>query len=101
MAATDATVTVSAQNQFSDWVKSDGPVAIQIDIGTLAGTITLQASLDGGTTASDVNSWTASFFGLDGPGAQGAGITMHYRIGCKTGGYSSGTSGTIRLRTSN
>ena len=77
-------VSASAQNTFSNAIQVVGSFDISIS-GTFAATATAQRSEDG-TNWRDVKSWTAPVeeTGYD-P------ILMYYRVGVKTGGYTSGT----------
>jgi hypothetical protein len=82
--ATFASVTVTAQNQWSDPVRAIGYMNASIQradnaVGTLAGsTVTVQRSTDG-TTWRDVDRWTST--------AEDVGFEpelLWYRIGVKT-----------------
>lgn len=78
-------VSAAAQNTFSDSIKIVGSFDISIS-GTFSATVTAQRSEDG-TTWRDVKSWTAP--------AEEVGydpILTFYRVGVKTGGYTSGTA---------
>jgi len=82
------TKAISAENTFSDAVNLEGYFNISIS-GTFVATVTVQRSYDG-STWHDVDSWTAPSeeTGFDPEFCQ-------YRIGVKTGGY---TSGTVNVR---
>jgi hypothetical protein len=82
------TKAISAENTFSDVVNLEGYFNISIS-GTFVATVTVQRSYDG-ITWHDVDSWTAPSeeVGFDPEFRQ-------YRIGVKTGGY---TSGTVNVR---
>ena len=77
-------VSAAAQNTFSNAIQIVGSFDISIS-GTFSATATAQRSEDG-TNWRDVKSWTAP--------AEEAGydpVLMYYRVGVKTGGYTSGT----------
>lgn len=79
---------IGAQNTFSDPARFTGNFNISIS-GTFVATATVQRSPDG-TNWFDVNTYTAPF--------EGTGFEpelMYYRIGVKTGQY---TSGTVNVR---
>lgn len=87
--------SISAQNTFSNSIEVTGVLTgrdISITItGTFTATITLQRSFDGGTSWADVSTWTSPLAPTiynDGLSNQ----TVEYRIGIKTGNYSSGTA---------
>jgi hypothetical protein len=77
-------VSAAAQNTFSPAIQIVGGFDISIS-GTFSATATAQRSEDG-TNWRDVKSWTlpAEETGYD-P------ILTYYRVGVKTGGYTSGT----------
>ena len=77
-------VSASAQNTFSNAIQIVGSFDISIS-GTFVATVIAQRSEDG-TTWRDVKSYTlpAEEVGYD-P------ILTYYRVGVKTGGYTSGT----------
>lgn len=83
--------SITAQNTFSDGVKVYGDFNISIS-GTFVATVWVQRSFDG-TNWLDVESFTA--------GTQKRGFEserdVRYRIGVKTGGF---TSGTVTVRVS-
>lgn len=84
------TATITAQNTWTDPIRVAGWFSVSIS-GTFAATVTVQRSVDG-TTWRDVNTFTAPF--------EGTGIepdVMFYRVGVKTGQF---TSGSIDLRLS-
>ena len=82
--------SVTAQNQFSDGEVMRGNFNISIS-GTWSATIWVQRSFDNSTWL-DVISYTANVetYRFE-PEAN-----VYYRIGCKTGGYTSGTA-VVRL----
>ncbi len=88
------TVAISAQNQFSDWAEflPGKPVNISIPSGLTSTTVVLQRSFDAGSTAVDVDSWTAAAEEILDPVGDG----VLYRLGVKTGGFGSGTA-TLRM----
>ena len=83
------TMAISAQNTFTDWVALLGEFNLSIS-GTWVGTVTIQRSFDGGTTALDVNAYTTNIEDR-GYEPRGEGGTV-YRVGIKTGDYTSGTA---------
>lgn len=86
--ATKATKSISAENTFTDVVNIEGYFNVSIS-GTFSATVTVQRSTDKSTWM-DVDSFTAptEVVGFDPE-------HMWYRIGVKTGGY---TSGTVEVR---
>jgi hypothetical protein len=82
--ATLTTKTISAQNTFTDGVLTEGYFNISIS-GTFSATVFVQRSTDN-TNWFDVDSFTAPVeqYGFDPE-------YMYYRIGVKTGGYTSGS----------
>ena len=80
-----ASASIAAADTFTDAVKLEGYFNISIR-GTFVATVFVQRSIDNSTWV-DVNSFTAPF--------EGTGFDpefMWYRIGIKTGGYTSGTA---------
>ena len=78
--------TITAENQWSETIDiSAGYFSVSVQ-GTFVGTVTVQKTYDQGTNWYDVNTFTApgEYVGLEGEGSQ-------FRIGAKTGEYSSGT----------
>jgi hypothetical protein len=87
--ATIASASIAAENTFTTAVQLEGNFNISIS-GTFVATVVVQRSIDN-TNWFDVNSFTAPF--------EGTGFdpeVMYYRIGVKTGGYTSGTA-VVRL----
>jgi hypothetical protein len=87
--ATIASASIEAENTFTTGVQLEGNFNISIS-GTFAATVVVQRSTDNSNWY-DVNSFTAPF--------EGTGFDpeiMYYRIGVKTGGYTSGTA-VVRL----
>lgn len=84
------TASLSAQNTYTDWMTlSKYSKSFHLSIsGTWAGTITLQRSVDGGTTPLDVNTYTEN---VEDPGDE-VEVGIVYRAGFKTGKYTSGTA---------
>jgi hypothetical protein len=82
--ATLSTVTITAENTFSTGVLTEGYFNVSIS-GTFVATVFLQRSTDN-TTWMDVDSFTTPLeqYGFDPE-------FMYYRIGVKTGGFTSGT----------
>lgn len=86
--ATKATKSISAENTFTDVVNIEGYFNLSI-YGTFVATITVQRSTDKSTWL-DVDQFTA--------GTESVGFDpefMWYRVGVKTGDY---TSGTVEVR---
>lgn len=82
--ATKITASISAENTFSDIANIEGYFNLSIS-GTFSATVTVQRSTDKSTWM-DVDSFTAP--------TQEVGFDpefMYYRVGVKTGDYSSGT----------
>ena len=88
-------VTASlTEGDFSDPVAhsgSEGDIAVSIT-GTFVATLTLQRSLDGGVTWGDDDITYSVPYEVSIPVTEGA----QYRIGIKTGDYTSGTA-SVRL----
>jgi hypothetical protein len=87
--ATIASASIGAENTFTTGVQLEGDFNVSVS-GTFVGTVFVQRSTDN-TNWRDVNSFTAPF--------EGTGFdpeVMYYRIGIKTGGYTSGTA-VVRL----
>lgn len=87
--ATIASASIAAQNTFTTGVQLEGNFNISIS-GTFSATVVVQRSTDNSNWY-DVNSFTAPF---EGTGFEPE--VMYYRIGVKTGGYTSGTA-VVRL----
>jgi len=81
------TRSVTSENQFTDAVELTGYFNVSIS-GTWAGTVTAQRSFDSGSTWFDVATWTTNTqeYGLDPERG------VQYRIGIKTGEFTSGQS---------
>jgi hypothetical protein len=79
--------TLSAENTFCDAIMVHGHASL-ITSGTWSGTLTMQASIDDGATWIDVPSG-AFTSNVDRRFHEPA-IGVLYRIGFKTGGYTSG-----------
>jgi len=78
-------LTATAQNKFTPSALYNGPVNVSI-AGTFTATVTLQRSFNGGTTWKDVSTWTAAAeTSINHP------QQLHYRLGVKTGEFTSGT----------
>lgn len=82
------TASLTAQNTYTTPTEINGSFPMRIR-GTWVGTITLQRSDDDGVTYDDVETWSSNAVRIvTEPYAGGA----HYRIGFKTGDYTSGTA---------
>lgn len=87
--ATIASADITAQNTFTDAVQLSGWFNVSIS-GTFSATVTIQRSFDNSTWR-DVDSWTAP--------TEEVGMEPEvcwYRIGVKTGNFTSGTA-SVRL----
>lgn len=86
MVAVNTTAELTGANQFSDALYLVGDMSLTIS-GTFAGTITVQRSFDEGSTWLDVDTFTqpTEEVGFEPAGCQ-------YRVGIKTGDYTSGTA---------
>jgi hypothetical protein len=83
-----ATASITAQNTFSDSVMLRGPFNVLIT-GTFSATVTLQRSFDNGSTWIDhPTTWTTPTWTTVTECEYG----VLYRIGVKTGGFTSGTA---------
>jgi hypothetical protein len=89
MSTTIASRNITAQNQFTDAVQLEGYFNLSIS-GTFAATVTVQRSIDNSTWL-DVDTFTTPTedYGFEPE-------LMWYRVGVKTGGYTSGTAA-VRL----
>lgn len=87
MARYKVSASLTAENTFTDWFDCDSIFNLSIS-GTWAATITLQRSYDSGTTPLDVTTYTANAEEIVTNPEKG----MLYRIGIKTGAYTSGTA---------
>ena len=83
----DQALAISAQNTFTAPVVLLGGFSLSIS-GTWAGTVTIQRSFDEGSTWLDVQTYTAN---IEDTGSEPRGNTV-YRVGIKTGNYTSGTA---------
>lgn len=84
MASVAKTASIGAQNTFTEAVQLTGYFNLSIS-GTFSATVTVQRSTDNSSWR-DVDSYTAA--------AEEVGFepeVMYYRVGVKTGGYTSGT----------
>lgn len=82
--STIASKTIAAENTFTDPVQINGWFNISIS-GTFSATVFAQRSIDG-TNWVDVNAWTVP---VENVGMEPE--VMWYRVGVKTGGYTSGS----------
>ena len=86
------TSTLIAQNTYTDWISAkhanaDGYLNFSLS-GTWVGTLTLQRSFDSGVTQLDVSTFTSNYEGS----LTDYGNGVIYRVGFKTGGYTSGAA---------
>jgi hypothetical protein len=83
--STLVSANIAAQNTFTDAVRLEGYFNLSLS-GTWAATVTVQRSIDGATNWVDVDTFTAPTedYGFEPE-------FMYYRVGVKTGGYTSGT----------
>lgn len=81
------TVDISAQNQYSDAVRINGRGTFCVeDTSSMAMTVVCQIKPDGAAGWIDADTQTAAgAWTVDGAGEQ-------FRVGCKTGGFTSGTA---------
>ena len=87
MSIATTTKSVTAENQFSGAVDIQGSFNVSVGGAGWAGTIHVQRSFDGGATWLDVDSFTVPTQRVGDEPELG----VKYRIGCKTGNFSSGT----------
>ena len=95
MANTVVQRAITAQNQFSDAVRiADRKFSISIRSTAMSATIVLQRKLpeEADTAYRDVASYTANAEKI----AESVG-SWNYRIGCKTGGFTSATALNVAL----
>jgi len=78
-------VSITAQNQFTEWVQLDGKFQILIN-GLTDSTVTFQATPDG-VRVYDIETFTSNGIHV----GEVATNTYKYRVGVKTGGYGSDT----------
>jgi len=92
----NVSAAITAQNTFTDWLSVGKGRRFSIDIyGTFAATVYLQKTYNGGTTViDDPTTRTAPYSEISLPLAEGT----QYRLGVKTGGFTSGTV-SVRLGT--
>jgi hypothetical protein len=83
----DVTKDITAENVYTDGLRPIDVFNVSIT-GTWVATVFLQRSFDGGTNWVDVESWTTNV--EDQYSEAQAGVV--YRLGIKTGGFTSGTS---------
>lgn len=88
MTAQVKTKTITAQNEFTDWMQVIGDKFRVSISGTWSATVTIQCSFDAGETILDVESFTSNIqkFGEEPEGG------VYYRLGVKTGNFTSGTA---------
>jgi hypothetical protein len=83
--STLVSANITAQNTFTEPVRLEGYFNLSLS-GTWAATVTVQRSIDGATNWVDVDTFTAPTedYGFEPE-------FMYYRVGVKTGGFTSGT----------
>lgn len=88
------TRTITAQNQFSDILRVGGPKWLNLSIlsSAMSATIVLQRRRTGTSDWGDVASFTANAEKIVKSVGQ-----WEYRIGCKTGGFTSATGLSVTL----
>lgn len=86
----NVTAAITAQNTFTDKFQVVGHFNLSIS-GTFSATVTVQRSFDNGSTWLDVDTFTAPYEGV-GHDAE----DLFYRVGVKTGEFTSGTAN-VRL----
>lgn len=86
---TQVSASIAAQNTFTDWLQGPGRADLSVS-GTFSATVFLQRKLRGEAAASavDVESYTAATEKV----IEDASGQYDYRLGVKTGGYTSGTA---------
>lgn len=96
--ASNVSATITAQNTFTDWLQVSKGRRFSLDIyGTFVANVYLQKTYDGGLTIiDDPTVRTAPYSEISLPMPEGT----QYRIGVKTGGFTSGTVN-VRLGTDN
>ncbi len=92
MSRKSATKRITGENLYSDAVELTGYFNLSISSDSWDGTVTVQRSFDSGSNWLDVDTWTADTeeYGLE-PEKD-----IQYRVGTKTGEYTSGSC-TVRL----
>lgn len=93
------TGNIGVENSFTDWIAPRTRTCITGDLnisvsGTFSGTVTLQRKFGSSGTAVDVEDYTTTYEGQLNEFEK----EVYYRLGIKTGNY---TSGTAVLRLSN
>ena len=93
MSAQNVPKTITAQNTFSDWLTLEPGMRFSLNVwGTFSAVVTLPKTYDGGTTVLDDEiNFTSPVNEISLPAPESA----QYRIGVKTGDY---TSGTVNVR---
>tara|TARA_R100001460_G_scaffold4206_2_gene12119 strand:+ start:156 stop:464 length:309 start_codon:yes stop_codon:yes gene_type:complete len=87
----NVTAAITAQNNFTDKFEVVGHFNLSIS-GTFVANVVVQRSFDGGSAWLDTDTFTAPYEGV-GYDAE----KLFYRVGVKTGGF---TSGTVNVRLS-
>lgn len=80
------TASITAENTWSDSIEIKGSFDLSIS-GTFVATVTVQRSFDGGSSWSDVDTFTSP--------TETYGVQPHfanYRVGVATGDFTSGTA---------
>ena len=81
--------TITAENQFTDWIFIDKNDRFTLNIkGTFDATVTLQKSYDAGVTIWDDE---VDFNSYSNETGKPQGQSAHFRVGVKTGNFTSGT----------
>lgn len=87
MSTVSVTAAITAENTFTSGIQLRGTFNLSI-AGTWVATVTVQRSFDG-TTWLDVEDYTANTQKIGEASNQGE--SVWYRVGVKTGNYTSGT----------
>jgi hypothetical protein len=93
MAAQLKTRSITAENQYTDWMQVIGDKFRVSISGTWSATVTVQCSFDEGKTPLDVESFTSNVQKSGEEPESG----VRYRVGVKTGNF---TSGPVEVRIS-
>ena len=88
MSIAKVTASITAENNFTDWVTLDHEADLLIS-GIAGGTVvSVQSTPDDGVTVFPVDSYTVDTHKIIGPSNQ----NLKFRVGIATGDYGSGTT---------